>query len=322
MAEQAVPSGQPEDPAQGHGRKLDDVMLAMDVVDTLRSNQRLVERELSSESRDAELIERLREIYAAQGIEVSDRILLEGVEALKRQRFSYEPPPPSFATLMATLYVKRAKWGRPLAIGGVVLAVLWGGYHFAVEAPREAVLERQAIELTQEIPATLKSLQTEVNDLALVDDAKQRASAFAADGLAAARSGNLQAARAAEQNLRNLRERLAGAYEIRIVARPGEPSGAWRIPDANSSARNYYLIAEAVGPDGKIIDVPVTSEEDGKTATVTKWGLRVDRAVFDAVRDDKADDGIIQNNRLGLKRRGHLEPEYAVQTTGGAILEW
>lgn len=318
MAEQAASSGSPE----GHGRKLDDVMLAMDVVDTLRSNQRLVERELSSERRDAELIGRLREIYAAQGIEVSDRILAEGVEALKRQRFAYEPPPPGFATFMAKVYVTRARWGRPLAIGGLVLALLWGGYHFAVEAPREAALERQAIELTQDIPAALQGLQAEVMKLALVDEATQRARAYAEDGLAAVKSGNLEAARAAEQGLRNLRETLAVAYDIRIVARPGEPSGAWRIPDANSNARNYYLIAEAVGEGGQILTVPITSEEDGKTSNVSKWGLRVDREVFDSVRDDKADDGIIQNNRLGVKRRGYLDPEYAVQTTGGAILQW
>ena len=40
---------------------LDDVMLAMDVVDTLRHDQLIVERELNEEERRAKLIERLRE---------------------------------------------------------------------------------------------------------------------------------------------------------------------------------------------------------------------------------------------------------------------
>lgn len=297
-------------------------MLAMDVVDTLRHNQRLVARELSSETRDADLVERLREIYAAQGIEVPERILLEGVEALKQQRFSYAPPQPGFATTLAKLYVKRAKWGWPLIIGTAALVVLWGGYSLFVEGPQEAALERQAVELTQEIPATLKRLQGEVDSVALVDEARQQARALAADGLAAVDAGNIEAARAAQAGMRALREKLVRTYDIRIVARPGEPSGAWRIPDANSKARNYYLIAEAVGADGQILPVPITSEEDGVTRSVSKWGLRVSRAVFDAVRDDKADDGIIQNNRLGVKRRGYLEPQYTVQTTAGAILEW
>jgi hypothetical protein len=40
------------------------------------------------------------------------------------------------------------------------------------------------------------------------------------------------------------------------------------------------------------------------------------------VRGDKQDDGIIQNNRAGVKRRGYLLPEYSIPVQGGAILEW
>ena len=40
--------------------KLDDLMLAMDVVDTLRHRERLVERELDEDAKEEQLIERLR----------------------------------------------------------------------------------------------------------------------------------------------------------------------------------------------------------------------------------------------------------------------
>jgi hypothetical protein len=322
MVEPGAASDPPEGPAAGHGRKLDDVMLAMDVVDTLRHNRRLVERELGSESRDAELLERLREIYAAQGIEVPDRVLQEGVDALHQQRFAYGPPPPGFTAVLARLYVKRSIWGRPLVIGVAALAVLWGGYQVVVEGPRRAAQEQRATELTQDIPDALASLQAEITDLASVDVAWQRARTLAEDGLAAVKSGDIETARAAEQGLRDLRETLMAIYEIRIVSHPGEPSGVWRIPDANSNARNYYLIAEGVNADGNVVTVPITSEEDGTTRRVGKWGLRVHREVFDAVGADKADDGIIQNNILGAKLRGHIEPEYSIPTPGGAILEW
>ena len=53
--------------------KLDDLMLAMDVVDTLRHDQRVVERELSAGRLDETLIKRLREIYKSQGIKVPTR---------------------------------------------------------------------------------------------------------------------------------------------------------------------------------------------------------------------------------------------------------
>ena len=41
-------------------QKLDDLMLAMDVVDTLRHEERLVSRELNEAARESELVERLR----------------------------------------------------------------------------------------------------------------------------------------------------------------------------------------------------------------------------------------------------------------------
>ena len=71
---------------------LDDMMLAMDVVDTLRHRERLVERELNEEAREEQLIERLRALYKGQGIEVPDSVIARGVEALKESRFVYTPP--------------------------------------------------------------------------------------------------------------------------------------------------------------------------------------------------------------------------------------
>jgi len=54
---------------------LDEVMLAMDVVDTLRHEQQLVERELASDERDQALFEKVKRMYASQGLEVTMRSL-------------------------------------------------------------------------------------------------------------------------------------------------------------------------------------------------------------------------------------------------------
>ena len=68
--------------------------------------------------------------------------------------------------------------------------------------------------------------------------------------------------------------------------------------------------------------MPIKSEEDGKTARVKEWGLRVDEATYNGVAADKRDDGIIQMDVVGSKQRGHLNPEYSVATTGAAITKW
>lgn len=105
-------------------KPMDEVMLAMDVVDTLRRNSRVVERELNVEAREAELLGRLKELYGTQGIEVSDDILREGVIALREDRFVYKPTPPSFSRWLARRYIRRHKWGKPiLFFGGFFLLV-------------------------------------------------------------------------------------------------------------------------------------------------------------------------------------------------------
>ena len=113
MAETALAPSKPQ--------KLDDVMIAMDVVDTLRHREDLVRRELNEEGRESELIARLRQIYHDQGIEVPDHVLAEGVKALKDSRFVYTPPPASWKRTLFTLWAKRETHGKRL---GMALAVL------------------------------------------------------------------------------------------------------------------------------------------------------------------------------------------------------
>lgn len=64
------------------------------------------------------------------------------------------------------------------------------------------------------------------------------------------------------------------------------------------------------------------NEEDGRIEQVAKWGVRVSANTFSAVSADKSDDGIIQNNVVATKRRGHLEPDYVIPVMGGTITQW
>jgi len=95
-----------------HQKPMNEVMLAMDIVDTIRRNQSVVERELGAELQDEVLLNRLKDIYGSQGIEVSDAILREGIVALREDRFIYKPIPPSFKRFLAKVYIKRRKWNK------------------------------------------------------------------------------------------------------------------------------------------------------------------------------------------------------------------
>lgn len=312
----AAPAAAPQ------AQKLDDLMLAMDVVDTLRHEERLVARELDETAREAELVERLRSIYASQGLDVPDRIIHEGVKALKESRFAYEPPKPGFARTMAYAWVHRGRWGRMAVAAIILVGGFFIGRELLVAGPERRAAEAQRIELSETLPRSIEAAHKEARGEAQVETARTRADQIAADGRAALARNDAAAARKALADLQALTAQLRQTYELRIIARPGQPVGVFRVPDRNRKARNHYLIVDAVGPGGKPVSVPVTSEETNETKTVSRWGVRVSEATWQGVGRDRNDDGVIQRNRVGEKRRGYLDIDYAMPVTGGNILEW
>jgi hypothetical protein len=295
-------------------RSLDELMLAMDVVDTLRHRELVLARELESESRDEQLLRRLREIYESQGIAVSDEVLAQGVRALREERFAFPAPEPSFARTLATLYVTRERWGKWAGGATAVVAVAIVSLQLFVWGPAA----RERTEVPAGLAAAYQSVVAATSDTVALDEAR----AQLAVGEAAVASGDYDEARAATAELADLNARLQAQYELRVVSRPGEQSGVWRVPDDNRRARNYYLIVEPIAPNGSAVTLPILSEEDGRTRRVRTFGLRVDEATFERVAADKRDDGIVQNAVVGEKRRGELEVEYTVPATGAAITEW
>ncbi|MEQ9505292.1 MAG: DUF6384 family protein [Hyphomonas sp.] len=310
-------------PAVRDQSKLDDVLLAMDVVDTLRHREQLVLTELDAGAREAALLVRLKDIYAAQGIDVPERILKEGVQALEEKRFVYEPPAPSFSVSLAKIYISRSRWMAPVTFVLVAVVALLGAWQIGVVAPSKARAVEAQTEITRTLPADLARLHGEIDALVLEDRARLQADALYSDGLKAVAADDVEAARDARSGLQTLQGDLGAIYQVRVVYGPGEEyTGVFRVPDDLPDARNYYLIVEAVDPAGRLVEVPVTSEEDRRSERVTRWGQRVSEAVFNRVAADKGDDQIVQDAIIGQKMAGYLSPQYTVETPGGVILEW
>ena len=414
--------------------ELSEVMIAMDVVDTLRHQRSLVERELHSDDREAELIEKLRKIYAGQGLEVSDEVIAEGVKAMREERFTYTPPTGGLSTTLARIYVNRGRWAKRALFLLIAVAVAWAGYRYLYLMPAERGRSRLVQELKsqvagqkerivtlteringltgeleealQSVPASvlpparriadgarqslasaarelgaaeklgptagidpnnletyatkiqqrlaeqkgiidraqndvegaqaaigsIRSLGTDFKDLESLrvealkavreKGVAQKIDALYNNALSAVKSGDLETAKTARNALQYTRDMLNKEYTLQIVSRPGTPSGVWRYPVDSRTARNYYLIVEAVSPSGQRLKLPITSEEDGKVRSLSEWGLRVEPQVYDQVRQDKQQDGIVNNKVVGFKKRGYLTPDYTVATTGDTITEW
>lgn len=306
-----------------HKKSLDEVLLAMDVVDTLRHREQTLLRELDESGREAELVERLREIYKAQGIDVPDHVIEEGVKALKDKRFSYSPPESSISVKLAKLYISRDRWGRPFF--GAVAAIAMGLsiYQFGVVGPAQARANAERVELAETIPGQISVIGKQIADLATQDRALALSATHAADARRALVSGNKEEALVALGKLEQLRDELSTTYEVRVVYGPTEPrSGVFRLNDDAPGNSNYYLIVEAIDPAGRRVERAVTNQETNVTRRTSRWGQEVSEADFNRIAADKRDDLIIQDAVIGQKLVGQIDPVFTVDTTGGAILEW
>ena len=301
---------------------LDDLMIAMDVVDTVRHREDLVARELSEPAREAELIERLREVYRQQGIEVPDSVLAEGVKALKESRFTYTPKPPSWQRTAFELWTRRVGVGSIAGGALAVLLALWGWHYFTVTRPAELAEQTARVEITETLPNAIHKAGDDVLRAATAEEPKARARQLLADGERAIRDRDKAAMEKAAADLARLRTDVLAEYTLTIVSRPGEPTGVTRHPNRNPTATNYYIVVEAVAQSGARLKLPIRNEETGAIDTVDKFALRVPKATFDAIGADKRDDGIVQRNRFGVKRRGTLDVEYLMPFEGGMLTKW
>ncbi len=295
-------------------RKLDDVMLAMDVVDTLRHRTRIVDMELNESAREQQLVARLKEIYGAQGIEVPDRILKDGVKALAEQRFVYRPPRDTFSVRLAKAYVNRRRWLPQTVTAVGLLAAIALGFQLLVFGPMNAEW--------QNMPNTISAELAEGQALATDPVIDAQLASLAAEGQRAVANGDRDGARTQLKTLQGMNDQLAQEYDIRVVSRPDEDTGFWRQANDQPNAMNYYLVVEAVAPGGRVLKVPIRSVEEQTTESVSLWAQRVDKATFDRVAAEKQSSGMVVNDILGRKMRGVLEPQFDTPVPGGAITEW
>ncbi len=413
-------------PATADNTPLDELMLAMDIVDTLRHEQSTVDRELQADLRDDALVARIRQVYADQGIAVTDDLIQQGVEALKQDRFVYSAPTPSFALRLAHVYIARWQWFRRLALTVVLVSagwVLWqlpqqwrehraysaysarvdalsgqisqldqridrlGRWHDARSEPIaliRAPVARQLDEIDStverlrrqrttmlsiplqaagnfradagaadrqlsdaeavlaEATALLATAQSRVHPVevldrlaagfertaAVLDGASLQSSDLATitqvriQAEAALRSGNAALAEPAVIRLDQIATQLSLAYELRIVSAEGVRSGVWRHPVDNPQGRNFYLVVEAIGEEGRALSLPILNEETQTIEQVQRYAVRVPEAVYEEVKADKLDNGLIDQALVGRKRRGQLDVQFERPVAGGYITRW
>jgi len=264
---------------------------------------------------------RLQAIYLQAGIDVPPAALAEGLAAARDGRFVYVRRR-GWLGWLARVYVMRERWVPPTFAIVLVMAVALAAYFFGYRPYRASQAEQARLELNENLPAAMDRLYQDIFNETKVQTAAVEADALRTRGKAALDKRDRAGAERAVADLTALRDRLALVYTIRVVDADGVKPGFWTFPASNSEATSYYVVVEAVDSDGNVLPLPIANDDTGLTQTVTRWGLRVPQAIYDAIIADKQDDGIIQHGLVGYKEEGYEDIDYAIPVLGGTLTQW
>ena len=108
---------------------------------------------------------------------------------------------------------------------------------------------------------------------------------------------------------------------LTIVDHPDHKSGVERTHE-NTNGKSWYLIVQALTPTGKPTSIWVKSIETGEIKLVEMFGQQVTLKTFNDVKEDKINDGHIDNNKLCAKPKGRLIFNCPNSVKSGRISEW
>ncbi len=163
-----------------------------------------------------------------------------------------------------------------------------------------------------ELPTRLSSLYAAVKNLAQEDAAVAKAENIHDEAQTYIQTADIDRLRESIREFEALESALNQEYEVVIV---GGDERYWK-GDPNSPSV-YYLKVEAHDQRGRELTIRIKdAEQDGKEESVTQWGEHVPQHVYERIKRDKLDDGIINNKNFGRKRKGYLTEEVIFADNG------
>ena len=300
---------------------LDEMTRVMDVARTLRKERSIAEQELNREEAVKLLRVKLREAADLAGDPVTDEQIDAAIENYFDNLHEFESPEPGLETALASVYVRRkliAGWLLALAAAAVVTWGIWFGG--MIPGKRQTELQaRQAYAQVEEVTRAIEALTKNPELAAGVQAARAEAATYRDQG-------EVSALEQLRDNLLQQESVLKQEYRLMVVS--DSQSGVDTYgPEGQLSG--YYLIVEAVDGNGRAVPVRIRNAETGDSKIVTRWAEQVPQEVFERVKQDKQEDGIVDAREFGVKRKGETDFEVTMAGSddtplgrGRQITEW
>ena len=289
-----------------------EVLRVMDAAQIIHERQAAL-KEHEAFDREA-TIRDIQLMYEELGDLVDADTIEKALDEYLSQRYAFTPAPKGLRRNLALLYIKRG-WvaTRVILPTAAAATIVWGGFAY-VEGVNQRMQELEAAALVT-LEVDVERLHEAVLASAAEDLVRERAAALDLQAESQLAAQDADALERTAERFQNLHDLVAAEYRIEITG------GVWRYRNNNRNARNHYLVVRALDADGRAVTVPIRNEETGATARVREWGERVPQEVYDRVAADKQDNGIIDDEEFGFKRRGFITAERRYPDVG-QITEW
>ena len=306
------------------------MLRVMDVATELRKQRETLEKEFAVDETKAMLRERLLAATSITGERVSETEVDTAITQYFDTLYTYREPPASFNKTLAHLYVRRGQLSVSLvvvlALAGVVGYMLHtsaGMFSHAVRSSRQAVQQATSVnDLKDRLHANTKAqvseLETSVREMfdqirAIARDTAipQEIERWLGELDVAKQQHDVKSLTEIRQRTTTLLDQLNEAYEVHIVSGPNEKSGIDRYFEDVQGKRvsGYYVIVEVRDPAGQLLTRPIRNVETGQLERATRWAERVPQEVYDRIKADKKNDGILNETLFAVKQRGHQNEE-------------
>jgi hypothetical protein len=294
-----------------------EMLRIMDVATTLRLDRELVEEQLNFEDLKARLKERMLAASKVTGESVTPEEVDAAIDRYYANLYTFHEPKMSFAVAMAHAWVRRGPilgWGFVLTLAALVWVIF-----FTPPVSNRAHIAAQLDRYINERAHIIRSIARDPRVAPEVDR-------LTAEAFASRKVWDATRLKTLRQEVDDLEAKLTEEYDIISVpleTRNGKNQNTIvRYPPDNDGKKikAYYLFVQARKPDGSALPRRIRSSETAVEKVVTTWGEQIPEAVYERLKKDKLDDGILNETAFAVKRMRVLDEEVTMPGLDGKPL--
>lgn len=290
---------------------LAEMMRVMDVATTLRQEQELVEREFNLEQTKEMLRDKLKRTAKMTGESLTDEQLEAAVSWYYDNMHEYQEPEKGFKWYLAHMYIRRVPILAFLGTAAAIFLGIWT-FWFAPFAPFSEAnqLARQQQVTSQRLQAMHDRFDKNLEAVSVISESEslnEQLEKLKLESDTHFANKDIAKLTAVEKRLQEITQRANEEFMLTVVGGENNRSAFERKFENRLSG--FYLVVEARSSDGQVLTRKILNVEDDKTYSVKQWAERVPQSVYDRLKKDKLEDGVLNETTFGKKERGKLKVE-------------